>query len=194
MMRLRNRFLAIISLVVGAFSMSTLNAATTLQMNLAQMVTNSDRVFVGTVVQITESMKQVGGGEIPAVTYRLKVGDAFKGTYDEIKGEKYADVTMLGSLKILASGKHPITDFPMLSVGNDYLLMVAPDGPVGLTTTMGLGQGCFSISDGVSDKVALNGANNVGLFSNMNIGIADGAAVSYSELSTLITDLVGGAQ
>ncbi|MEO0574001.1 MAG: hypothetical protein AAF004_00970 [Pseudomonadota bacterium] len=194
MMRLRNRIAAFVSLALAVFSVSSLNASTTLQMNLAQMVTNSDRVFVGTVVQITESTKQVGGGQIPAVTYRLKVGDAFKGTYDEIKGEKYADVTMIGSLKILASGHHPITDFPMMSVGNEYLLMVAPDGPVGLTTTMGLGQGCFSISDGVSDKVALNGANNVGLFSNMNLGFADGVAVSYSELSSLISDLVGGAQ
>ena len=193
-MRMLKRSAVLISLLFAGLTVSAANATTTVQMNLAQLVDNSERIFVGTVVQVTESRKAIGGGEVPAVTYRLKVGDTFKGTYEEIKGEKFADVTMIGTLKDVASGTHPIIDFPLLSVGTEYLLMVAPAGPIGLTTTMGLGQGCFDVNGTESDKVLINGAYNRGLFANMNVGIADGQPISYGVLSSMITELVGGAE
>ncbi|MEM8547973.1 MAG: hypothetical protein AAGF46_07405 [Pseudomonadota bacterium] len=193
-MRMLKPAAVLIAMLFAGFAAAPANASATLQMNLAQLVDNSERIFVGTVVQVTESRKAIGGGEIPAVTYRLKVNDTFKGAYEEIKGERFTDVTMLGSLKNLASGKHPIADFPMLKVGTEYLLMVAPAGPIGLTSTMGLAQGCFHVQGTDADKVVLNGVNNTGLFSNMNVGIEDGQPVSYGVLSSMITDLVGGAE
>ena len=193
-MRALRRIATVVALAFGVFGATALQASTVAQMNLEQMVTNSERVFVGTIIDVTESRRQIGGGEVPAVTYKIRVSDTFKGDFEEIKGELYTEVTMLGSLKHLAAGRHPITDFPMLAIGGEYLLMVAPAGPIGLTATMGVGQGCFTLSGDESDKVALNGANNVGLFSGMQVGFTGGEPISYGALSSLINDIVGGAE
>ncbi|MEL7312330.1 MAG: hypothetical protein AAFN07_12510 [Pseudomonadota bacterium] len=193
-MRALRRIATVVALALGVFGASALQASTVAQMNLEQMVTNSERVFVGTIIDVTESRRAVGGGEVPAITYKIRVSDTFKGEFQEIKGELYTEVTMLGSLKHLAAGRHPITDFPMLAVGGEYLLMVAPAGPIGLTATMGLGQGCFTLSGDETDKVALNGANNIGLFAGMQVGFTGGEPISYGALSDLINNIVGGAE
>ena len=193
-MRVLKHCAVLVSLAIAALGVTTVNATIVAQMNLEQLVTRSDRVFVGTVVSVSESRVAVGGGEVPAVTYRLHVSEAFKGQFDEVKGEQFTEVTMLGSLKHLASGRHPISDFPMLGVNEEYLLFVAPAGPVGITAPMGLGQGCFTLSGSPDDKVALNFVGNTGLFNGMSVGIAGGAPVAYSELAELIRAIVGGAQ
>lgn len=191
-MRERKRFGVLISCVVVWFCASTAYATITAQMNLEQMVMQSERIFVGRVISITESRVAMGGGELPAVTYRLAVSESFKGEYDEIKGERFADVTMVGTLKQVLAGKHPITDFPVLTEGTEYLLFVAQPGPSGMTATMGLGQGCFHVSGADTARVAMNLVNNTGLFSGMSTGLADGQAVSYSELANMIRGIVGG--
>lgn len=185
---------AFIALSFVALAASTANATVAMQMNLAQMINGSDKVFVGTVIDVTESRVQGGGGELPAITYRFRVSDTFKGDFEEIKGVKYTEVTMLGRIKHIKERKHPIEDFPLLYEGEEYLLAVAPAGPIGLTTTMGLGQGSFTLTGGSGGKVALNGANNIGLFSGMNVGFQDGIAISYNDLAALIRDIVGGAE
>lgn len=185
---------AFIALAFAALTSSPVNATSVLQMNLAQMIDRSEKVFVGTVVDISESRIAVGGGEVPAVTYSFRVGDSFKGDFEVVKGVKVTTVTMLGSMKHVKSGKHPIVDFPLLRRGEEYLLMVGEAGPVGLTTTVGLGQGNFSLSGEDGDKVALNAARNVGLFTGMSVPFADGVAVPYPELAALIRDIVGGAE
>lgn len=185
---------AFVLLTFGLTMASAVHATTVLQMNLAQMITSSDKVFVGTVIDVSESRVAVGGGEVPAVTYRFRVADTFKGEYQQSKGVTFTEVTMLGTLKNVKEGVHPIIDFPLLRIGEQYLMIVAPEGPIGLTTTMGLGQGMFSLSGDGSDKVALNAANNVGLFAGMSVGFADGVAIPYSELAALIRNIVGGAQ
>ena len=185
---------AFIAVSFVALTASTANATTALQMNLAQMITNADKVFVGTVIDVTEKRVEAGGGEFSAITYRFKIDESFKGSYDEIKGVTYTEVSMVGTLAGLKAGTPPIEGFPLLTSGTQYLLVVAPEGPIGLTTTMGLGQGTFSLTGAGDDKVALNAASNVGLFSGMNVGFTDGVAISYNELATLIRDIVGGAQ
>ena len=72
-MRALRRIATVVAIAFGAFGASALQATTVAQMNLEQMVNNSDRVFVGTVLDVTESRKQIGGGELPAVPYRIKV-------------------------------------------------------------------------------------------------------------------------
>ena len=183
-------------LLVGVAGLNTapLYAATVAQMNLAEMVNRSERVFVGTVLRVTERRVAVGGGEVPAVTYRLQVTESFKGHFTEVKGQKFTEVSMLGSLKFASAGRHPIANFPVLREGQEYLLLVAPAGPVGLTSTMGLAQGCFNLEDKGGEKVALNEAGNNGLFSGMNVGLQNGVAVPYAELAALIRDIVRGGQ
>ena len=184
-------------LVLAAFAMlggNTLHAAIAAQMNLEQLVTEADRVFLGTVIDMSESRVEFGGGQLPAVTYRLQVNDTFKGRFEEIKGKKFTEVTMLGSIKHVKSGSHPISDFPLLREGTVYRLMIAPAGPTGLTAPMGLGQGCFVVSGEAGGKAAMNGAHNAGLFAGMNVSTSDGAAVPYDELAAAIRGIVGGTQ
>ncbi len=191
-MRVHKHLGVIMSCAVVLLCASAVNAAITAQMNLEQLVTQSERVFVGRVISISESRVAMGGGELPAVTYRLAVSDTFKGDFEEIKGERFTEVTTIGSLKQVLTGNHPIADFPVLEKGTEYLLFIAPEGPTGMTATMGLGQGCFHIPGSDDAKVALNLANNTGLFSGMNTGFADGEAVPYADLAEMIQNIVGG--
>ena len=72
---------AFILLAVAVLTSSPVKASAVLQMNLAQMIDRSEKVFVGTVVDISESRIAVGGGEVPSVTYTFRVGDTFNGSY-----------------------------------------------------------------------------------------------------------------
>jgi hypothetical protein len=53
---------AFIALAFAALTVNTANATVVAQMNLAQMIERSDKVFVGTVVDISESRIALGGG------------------------------------------------------------------------------------------------------------------------------------
>ena len=192
-MRVLKRSAALLSFAIALLTFTSANAAITLQMNLEQMVTQSERVFVGQVVSISETRVAMGGGELPAVTYRIRVSEAFKGDYETVKDEQFTEVTMVGSLKDVMAGTHPITDFPVLSQGTEYLLFVAQPGPTGLTSTMGLGQGCFNLSGTDADRIALNQVSNAGLFNGMTVPFASDEPIRYSELADLITNIVGGA-
>lgn len=161
------------------------------QMNLEQLVNASETVMLGTIVSIEGTTVQAGGGTLPAVSYKVRVEEAFKGDFAEVKGVKIAEFKMVGSLKDALAGRHPIVDFPVLKTGTEYLLMVAPAGPTGLTSTMGLGQGLFNVTGNGASRVLLNGANNVGLFNGMNVPYS-GGGIGYAELSELIRGIVGG--
>ena len=193
-MRVLKSSAVLICTVFAVLGASTLNAAIVAQMNLEEMVARADRVFTGEVLGVSEGRVATGGGEVPTVTYRLKVIEAFKGEFDNSKGESIAEVTMVGTLKQILSGRHPITDFPILVQGGEYLLLVAPAGPTGLTTTMGLGQGAFAVTNAGNVKQALNGASNVGLFDGMDTRMQGGVPADYNELAREIRGLVGGTQ
>lgn len=193
-MSVLKRGTALVSFALALLMLSSANATVTVQMNLEELVTQSERVFVGQVVDISESRVAFGGGELPAVTYRIRISEAFKGNYETVKGEQFTDVTMVGSLKDVMAGRHPITDFPVLSQGTEYLLFVAQSGPTGLTATMGLGQGCFNLNGSEDDRIALNFVNNTGLFNGMSVPYLSGVPIRYSKLAGLIHDIVGGAQ
>lgn len=193
-MRVLRSSAVLICAVFAVLGVSTLHAAIVAQMNLEEMVARADRVFTGEVLGVSEGRVATGGGEVPTVTYRLKVIEAFKGEFDNSKGESIAEVTMVGTLKQILGGRHPITDFPILVQGGEYLLLVAPAGPTGLTTTMGLGQGAFAVTNAGNVKQALNGASNAGLFDRMDTQMQGGVPAEYNELAREIRGLVGGTQ
>jgi hypothetical protein len=163
-------------------------ATTVLEMNLAALTDRSDKVFRGTVLDVSETSVQAGGGTLTAIKYTLRVDESFKGNFATIKGVQITEVMMLGSLKQYYSGNAPIPGFPVLKIGGDYLLMVAPEGPVGLTTTMGLGQGAFTVySDpNTSEDMALNGFNNASLFKGMGSGVPASGPIAYDALAGYI--------
>ena len=126
---------------------------------------------------------QAGGSELSTVVYTIKVDDALKG---EFGAKPIVTVTMLGNLKAEAAGdvqRLARMDLnPDMSVGGEYVLFTTAPSAVGLSTTVGLGQGLFRIFANADGRdLAANELNNLGLF--------DGP-VQYSELAQAVADLL----
>ncbi|MEM8932905.1 MAG: hypothetical protein AAGE94_17100 [Acidobacteriota bacterium] len=143
-------------------------ATSVLHMNLDGLCDRADQIFRGVVVDIDKGTITAGGGELPTVTYTLEVTEDFVGNITEIKGKKIATVTMVGTPASLAepvevNGIRKFSTLPSppdLQVGHDYLLLTTPKSAIGLSTTVGLGQGCFSING----EKASNQFQNEGLY------------------------------
>jgi len=185
-------FLAAASFLVLA---AQVNATIMLQMNLEEMTGRADKIFRGTVISVKQGTIEAGGGELPMVTYRLKVDELFKGEATQVKGDKAVmEIRMIGSLvhnKTDENGNLKFSafrDVPRLAEGSDYLLFTTPESSIGLTVTVGLGQGAFKVSpvDGMDDEFqAVNEFNNAGL------GLNGAGPVGYVELRAQINALLG---
>ncbi len=166
-------------------------ATTMIQMDLADLTDRADRIFRGTVVDVEQGSIEVGGGALPAVTYKLRVEDLLKGQADLVKGDSaLIEIRMVGSIKgarRVGDAQHfsPLYDVPRLEMGSDYVLFVTPKSAVGLSTTVGLGQGAFSVFSLNREDVAVNAFNNAGL------GLGTGGPVGYSELAAKVSALLG---
>ena len=172
-------------------------AATVRQLNLEQMVDRAGRIFRGTVLDIKEGTVQAGGAELPTVTYRIRVDDAFKGTYQTGKGLQIAEITMLGKLKQSQTSDTrslPLIDLPKLEVGQNYLLLTTQPSAIGLSTPVGLGQGTFRVTGKPGQEVAVNLNNNLGLLKGMggvsNNAVRPSGPAPYNALAALIQTLV----
>lgn len=198
MRRLKLRSALLVLCAALALS-APLTAATVVQMNLEEMVDRADRIFRGTVLDVREGTVAVGGGELPTVTYRIRVDESFKGTYEEVKGVRIAELKMVGKLK--SSETSPVRAFsalselPKLDVGRDYLLLTTPRSAIGLSTMVGLGQGRFELQGKPGQEIAVNANKNLGLFRDMSpSGFAAAepseGPVPYQDLATMIRDLV----
>jgi hypothetical protein len=178
--------LALAALVLSAMPAE---ATTVLQLNLGEMSDRAEKIYRGTVVAITPTTVQAGGGELPAVTYRLRVEESFKGEFTEEKGVAYTDLTLFGDIK--AHDVNGMRQFPMipgqpqLKMGHDYVLLTTPPSAVGLSTTVGLGQGCFEIVPGAK---AVEHAVNA--YDNQGLGYGIDGPVSYDELAAALRSRV----
>lgn len=159
------------------------SATMVLQMDLAALVGNADKVFRGTVTDVSPGTVSAGGAEFPTVIYTLRVDDVIKGAIDTEKEVATIRVEMLGSIKPqVESGDvrrlMAIDMNPKLSVGSTYVLFTTAPSAIGLSTTVGLHQGLFRVFNNAQGReMAANGLDNQGLF--------DGA-VSYGELKSAI--------
>ncbi len=154
---------------------------------LGEMVANADKIFRGTVIDFTPTTVAAGGAELPAVTYRLRVEQSFKGEFPTKDDVQYLDITMVGSIKGTAvqGSLQQLSNLPTpprLIVGSDYLLLTTAESAIGLSTTVGLGQGSFEIYTLDKQEWAKNEFNNAGLF--------DGP-VAYDELAAQIQQQLG---
>ena len=136
-------------------------------MQLGKMCDNAQRIFSGTVIEISSSKVEAGGGMLPTVTYRILVDDTFKGDIPEVDGKRIAEVRMLGKAEPRQAGPYQSLDalkeLPVLEMGRAYLLFTTQPSAIGLSTTVGLGQGCFHVL-GRGDKTeVVNAYDNVGL-------------------------------
>jgi hypothetical protein len=170
--------------MLAAFVIQPTHADIVLQMSLDDLASRADRVFRGSVMSAEPGTTEVGGGSLPTVTYQVLVEEEFKGNYPSTDGKAMVTVTMVGNSKEgdrLVNGQRRLSalpDLPELNVGENYVLFTTKPSAVGLSTTVGLGQGAFKIylsPDG--QELAANELNNAGLFNG---------PVTYSQLASAI--------
>lgn len=154
-------------------------------MDLGELCDRADKIFRGTVVSVTDGTVEAGGAELPTTTYAIEVSDLFKGEVTAEKdGVRIIEITTLGSFKSApaADGTVRLTaglaGLPQLEVGGDYLLMTTAASAVNLSTTVGLGQGCFDIVSHDKVEMAADQAGNIG-------------PVAYTALADEIRSLLG---
>lgn len=196
-MHRRNLLSCLLAFLALSWLGAQAQAATVLQLNLEQMVDRAELIFRGTVLDVREGTVQAGGAELPTVTYRIRVDEAFKGTFQEVKELEIAEITMLGKLKqsrtATARALHEI-ELPKLQVGQEYLLLTTPPSAIGLSSPVGLGQGTFRVTGKPGQEVAVNLNQNLGLLNGVP-GAPSGVAgesgpLPYETLATLIESLV----
>ena len=184
------RVLVLLSLVLLALAGFPARATTLESLDLGDLVTRADKVFRGTVVDVEQGSVRVGGGDISAVTYRLKVEEMLKGQADFVSGaDRIVEVRMVGDIKgprkVQGFVRHSVfRDVPRLAMGGDYVLFVTPRSAAGLSVTVGLGQGAFDIVRTAKEDMAVNQYANAGL------GLGEGP-VSYASLKAAISTAMG---
>jgi len=179
--------------MTGMFMTSLPAQATTLEkLNLGDLVSRSDTVFRGTVLDVEQGAIEVGGGQLPVVTYTLRVDDMMKGQADYTKGDiSVVEVRMVGSIKDDVERDDGLVHFPMfsdvpkLTRGSDYVLFMTPKSSIGLNVTVGLGQGAFNIVHQNKEDYAVNQFNNQGL------GIGDDGPMTYDSLKAAVSSALG---
>lgn len=171
------------------------HATMMLHMDLGELTARADKIFRGTVTDVQEGTIEAGGAELPMVTYQFKVEELIKGEATQVKGDKAVmEIRMIGSLVHSKADENgnlkfsPFRDVPRLAEGSDYLLFTTAESSIGLSMTVGLGQGAFKVSpvDGARGEYqAVNEFNNAGL------GLNGAGPVGYVELSAQIHALLG---
>lgn len=174
-------------LLIGALALlmaPQLYGYTVLQMSLAEMTARAGLIIRGKVIGSTTGTVAAGGIDLPTVTYRVEVQQVFKGTVPPGKdGVSVVEITTLGAHKVSPAGDGNVVrfsalpDLPRFQVGKTYVLLTTPPSSLGLSTTVGLGQGSFGIYEDDKTEMAVNELNNQGLF--------DGP-VTYTELANEI--------
>lgn len=162
-------------------------------MTLRDLAANADRVFRARVVGIDSTTIQAGGSELPVTVYRLKVIEPFKGTFSRPKGEPVIELRMLSSRKTgtSAAGQTRLSifsDLPELSMGGEYVLFTTRPSAIGLSTTVGLGQGAFAVQVGTKDELTSNKFSNAGLAWGTSLPAS--GAVPYARFAQAVRQAV----
>ena len=194
----------VVPAVLCLFS-SAPRASTVMQLNLGEMVQRADRIYRGEVLSVRAATVDAGGGQLPITVYRLRVDEAFRGEFTEVKGIRIAELRTFGKLAPKTSGALRsavvLPQMPALEEGRTYLLLTTRTSAIGLSTTVGLGQGAFRITQVGKEEQAVNEANNTGLFRDMAgppvrgiaraaVPEAAGGPVAYAELASRIRGLM----
>jgi hypothetical protein len=126
----------------------------------------------------------------------LRVAETFKGEFAVVKDDTaLVEIQMVGSKddRTVNGERHfsVFRDVPRLAMGGEYVLFTTRPSAVGLSTTVGLGQGAFSITGAGKDEAAVNSFRNAGLGRGLAPTSAasrlpSGGPVSYPQLAAAI--------
>ena len=178
----------LIALLAGLTAIPA-EAGMVLKMDLENLADRADQIFRGTVLSAEPGTITAGGTELPTVTYRIQVDEAFKGDYADTKG--IAEITMLGNLKADAPNGSTVRfsrlpELPNLVRGGEYVVFTTAPSTIGLSTTVGLGQGAFKVYFSPDrQEMAVNELDNAGLTETIN------GPVPYQTLADAIRQQVG---
>ena len=170
----------------------TAEASDVIHMTLRDLVARGDRIVRGTVLGADEGTLAAGGGDLPIITYRIRVDEALKGA---VSDGDVIEVRLLGSMKQTPGGQARrltvLRDLPRFTVGRDYLFVLTRPSKIGLSTTVGLRQGLFELRGRPGQEQAINDANNLGLFNGLQGAPTTPGPVSYASLAKHIRTLLG---
>jgi hypothetical protein len=184
--------------LLSALASRESTASTVMQLNLDQMVGRAGNIYRGTVLSATSSTVAAGGGQLPVTIYRLRVDESFRGEFQEVKGVRIAELRTLGKLSPVVSGNLRsavvLPRSPELVVGESYLVLATRPSAIGLSATVGLGQGCFKIFGVGKAEMAVNETNNQGLLEGTRRtrggSTAPSGPIAYSDIANRIRGLV----
>jgi hypothetical protein len=170
------------------------NATMLRQMTLVDLATRADKVFRGRVVGIDSTTVRAGGSDLPVMVYRLKVDEVFKGQFDAPKGEPVVELRMIASSKATRQVGNfrklsVLRDLPQLEMGRDYVLFTTRPSAIGLSSTVGLGQGAFTIVPGSKGELVANAFGNAGLTRSEDTAPRAGS-MPYAQLKQAIRNVL----
>jgi hypothetical protein len=184
-----------IAMVAGAVAVwlsASTEASNVIHMPLGDLVVRADRIVRGTVLSATEDRVVAGGSALPIVVYRIRVDESLKGA---ASAGTEIDVRLLAPAKSVVSGKYRrgnmLRDLPRFAVGRDYLFVLTRPSAIGLSTTVGLGQGLFELRGRPGQELAVNEANNLGLLDPPTATTRRSGPVPYDALVERIRTLLG---
>lgn len=181
---MRKLFLLALTLLILFFSINQSNATKMLHRNAEELVSLSERIFVGICVSVEEQQLDFSNGSPLTYTeYTFEVLQSIKGT-----GSETIVLRQVG----LAKGPGSIIGMPAYDIDKKYLLFLRGDSEYGLASPIGLGQGAFKIlkpKDG--PELAINAFNNRGLFHRMNSQTLSKTAALPPEEKTILSQTHG---
>jgi len=163
-----------------------------LKMNLTDLTDRAATIFRGTVLSVEQSAIEAGGGQIPAITYRFRIDELYKGEATVVKGDDaIVQIRMVGNVKPAKADENgriklsAWNEVPKFSEGGDYLVFASQASAVGLSAPIGLGQGAFKVFAADGTDMAVNEFNNAGL------GLNGDGPVEYTVIDARIRSLLG---
>src|SRR5262249_22294348 len=90
-----------------------------------------------------------------------------------------------------------LRDLPQLEMGRDYVLFTTRPSAIGLSTTVGLGQGAFAIQSGTKEESVANAFGNAGLDVRRAAAAAGqprSGPIPYADLARAIREVTGGSR
>ena len=176
----------LLALIACACAFSSAQAELVQQMNLGQMTDRAERIFRGTVLRVESGTVTAGGAELPTIKYVIAVSEIVKGQTTPASGKagNVIEINMYGWLKNIQSSADVVRfatfSPPRLERGQEYFLFTTAPSNLGLSMTVGVGQGAFKFVNG---EFVVNEAKNAGLFRGMDSGgLPANGPISYSRL------------
>lgn len=178
--------------LLGSSFVSKVGATSIEKLNLSQLVKKSGRIIVGKCIDRHETTLFAAGGEIPITVYTFSVSQSLKG---DAGGT--LELRQFGSFDTRGRGNAllKIVGMPDYKIGEEFVLILTAESKLGLSVPVGLGQGCFRISQNKETGVreVLNGFNNAGLFDKMAAASFGGQALN-ANLKNILTQKKGNIQ